>query len=191
MRGTSLLLNCAIVFVITWRFAVAVSFRCCRRRSISKKVTNIRKYLQISVGIFRYLRVSSNICSCQPSVNKILNSHMEYTENLPETMSTLHLLDVRTVLVSPKCARVARGFGTGSISHCSRWIVFVDGETVMSITTWACQLELARHHGASPLSLLSDSETPHSIKTVSQSFMWGRSAHGLNPPSASFLFAFP
>jgi len=103
MKGTPPLLSRAIVFVRTWRFAVAVWSRRFRRRSISEKATNICRHLHISAGIFRYIwassdicrylqtsagilrypRASSNICRCQPPVNKIFTSHMEYTESLP------------------------------------------------------------------------------------------------------------
>jgi len=56
------------------------------------------KNQEISAGIFRYLRVSSNICGhlytsvgifrYHPHINKILTCHMEYTESLPAPPST-------------------------------------------------------------------------------------------------------
>jgi len=45
--------------------------------------SDICGHLQISAGIFRYLRASSDICRYHPHINEIFTCHMEYTESLP------------------------------------------------------------------------------------------------------------
>jgi len=89
MKGTSPLLSCAIVFVKSWRFAVAVSFLVFAIDQYLKRpqiLVDIFRYLWASsdiCGTFRYLWASSNVRRCQPPVRKILTSHMEYTGSLP------------------------------------------------------------------------------------------------------------
>jgi len=51
--------------------------------------------LQISAGIFRYLRASSDICRCEPPLNTIMTCHKEYRESLlapPGTHEAARLL---------------------------------------------------------------------------------------------------